>query len=459
MRSILLIILPLLFFVYAWGDNVTSVRKTATKISSSSPVIVSKAKRSPQIEMVNSIVAYVNKGVITSNQVDSKLNQMVQSFKQKGDPVPNLIDLRKSILEQLIMQKIQLDLAARNGIKASDIEVAYAINSIAQNQHITLEQLKTSLKKQGISYSDFRDQIKTQIILEKLKQRAVYSKVNVTDDEVNRILNSEAFKNKVDYNLSDIIISIPEQASQDIINQKQQIANAAYAELRRGVSFSQVALKYSNGPNALTGGALGFKSSVTLPAMINDKLKDLSAGQYTPIIQLPMGFFIFKVNSIKKYGTPQIVTQYEVRHILVKVGETMSDSEAHQKILMVKKMLDKYADDSTKQDKEFKLLAKKYSDDTSSINGGNIGWVSKGDTVPAFEKVVMSIKPNTISDPIRTPFGWHVLEVLGTRESNLMDDKEKAEIRNELRESKGEMLYTQWLRDIRAMAYVKMNDN
>ncbi|HLX53809.1 MAG TPA: peptidylprolyl isomerase, partial [Aquella sp.] len=352
-----------------------------------------------------------------------------------------------------------LDMAQRSGIKTNDIEINDALNNMAKSQNITVDVLKSNLAKQGMTYDEFRDQLQKQIIMEKLKQREVDGRIVVNDDEVNRILNSEAYKTRIDYHLAMISITIPEQATADILRQKQILANNAYNELKSGVSFDKVAVKYSNAPNALTGGDLGWRSSAALPPIISNSLKDLPIGGYTNVIKLPVGFFIFKVSETKKHGTIQIVKQYHVRHILIKVNENTSDDEAQQKITEIKSKLDKDKADPAKLSSDFVKLAKQYSEDTSSINGGDLSWVSRGDTVPAFEQVIMKTPVGVVSNPVRTPFGWHILQVLEVRDSNQTNDREKADIRQELRENKGTMMYTQWLRDIREMAYVKMNDD
>lgn len=415
--------------------------------------------QSKKINMVNKVVAFVNKSVITSNQVDAMVAETLQTFKQRGITNPDLNDIRAKVIDQLIMQQIQLDMAQRSGIKTNDIEINDAINNMAKSQNITIDALKSNLAKQGMTYEDFRNQIQKQIIMEKLKQREVDGRIIVNDDEVNRVLNSEAYKTRVDYHLAMISITIPEQATAEMISQKRKIAEDAYEQLKSGMSFDKVAVKYSNAPNALTGGDLGWRSSAALPPIIADSLKNLSVGGYTNVIKLPVGFFIFKVNEIKKHGTMQIVKQYNVRHILIKVNENTSDDEASQKIADIKSRLDKDNNDRAKLDSDFVKYAKQYSEDTSSINGGDIGWVSKGDTVPAFEQAILRTPIGTVSNPVRTPFGWHILQVLALRDSNQTNDREKADIRMELRDNKSTMMYAQWLRDIREMAYVKMNDD
>ncbi len=410
------------------------------------------------IVLINSVVVFVDNDVITLSELDSRIKQTVQSLTQKGIPAPKSSELKTSVLNQLIMEQIQLNLAKKLGIQTNDIEVTETINNIAKQNKMTIEQFQNSLTKQNINYLDFRTQIERQIILEKLKQREIDAKVSVNEDEVNLVLKSQEFKNRIEYNLSDIIISIPNQANAKIVEQKKILADKAFNELESGVDFENVVAKYSNSPNALTGGSIGWKTNATLPPQILESLNSVAIGKYTKVIKLPVGYFIFKINDKRQHGTVQVVKQFHVRHILIKVNENTGDEEAHQKILMIEKTLlnDK---DKEKQNQDFISLAKQYSQDTSSIKGGDIGWISVGDTVPAFEQVLVNIKLNTISQPVRTQFGWHIIEVLDVRNSNLTDDKEKAEIRQEIRDNKASLLYTQWLKDLRETAFVKINDN
>jgi peptidyl-prolyl cis-trans isomerase SurA len=423
------------------------------------PLVPTPPVKPQSILSVNKIVAFVNKNVITSNQVNMGVQQALLNFKQRGVTPPNIVDIRNKILEQLIMQQIQLDVANRNGIRATDLEIADAINNIIKAQKTTLPELKVSLAGQGISFDGFREQLKNQIILDKLRQHAVDARIVISDDEVNRVLNSEAYKNKTDYNLSLIMIGLPLPATADIIAQKQKIAETAYNQLKSGQSFSEVSAKYSNSPNALSGGELGWKSGVSLPSMISEALKPLTSGQYTSIIRLPMGFFIFKVNDVKKFGMTQIIKQYHVRHILLKVNGNTNSDEALQKIRTIKAELDRDNNNLAQQNLDFIKLAKHYSEDTSSIKGGDLGWLSPGETVPQFDQIIASLPLNKISEPVHTPFGWHIIEVLGVRDSNQTTDLERAAIRKDLRDTKASLMYTEWLRDIRDMAYVKMNDN
>lgn len=445
----------------ASNKNEASLAKQpeSTNLNNQAPKLASPVNPKASTYLIDKVVAYVNKRIITQNELNKQINQTRDSLAQRGINNTNYNDLRTRVLDQLILLQIQLDLAARGGIKTTDAEVNDAISNIEKSQGITDQQMRLKLSKQGLSYDDFRQQVNDQITADKLKQREVDARVVVNDDEVNRVLNSATYKNRIDYKLSDIVISVPEQATQDAIVKREALANQVYAQLKQGQSFEQLAIKYSSAPNALSGGDLGWKSNSSLPPIVLDPVAATPQGGITPVIKMPVGFFIFKVNGIKQHGMPQIVKQYHVKHILIKVNELTSDEEAHQKINSIRDQLIKDNGDPTKQNKDFTDLAKRYSEDTSSIKGGDIGWVSKGDTVPQFEQAMLKTPVGQISEPIRSPFGWHILEVIETRDSNLANDKEKAEIRQELRETKAQLLYTEWVRNLRDMAYVKLNDN
>lgn len=436
----------------------TSTTPSAESTTTAQPPSPASVANVPAPKMLNQVAAYVNKRIITTNELNIQLAQTKANLQQRGIPQSEEKDLRSKVLEQLILQQIQLDLAARGGIKTTDAEINDAIVNTEKSQGINDYQMRAKLAAQGVSYDDFRQQMGNQITLEKLKQREVDGRVSLNEDEVNRVLDSETYKNRIDYHLSDIIIGIPEQATQEIVTQKQALADNVYSQLKSGASFEQMSVRYSTAPNALTGGDLGWKSNTSLPPMILNQLTAIKVGDVTQVIKLPVGFFIFKLTGIKQHGTPQIVRQYHVRHILIKVNELTSDEEARQKITSLRDQLMKVESNPLQESQTFVKLAKQYSDDTSSIKGGDIGWISKGDTVPQFEQAMLTTPVGKISQPFRSPFGWHILQVMETRDSNMANDREKAEIRQDLRDTKAQMLYAEWIRNLRDMAYVKISD-
>ena len=443
----------------SYATEIASLNTTPTTESAAVTKPLTKAPIGLEPLMLNKVVAYVNKRIITQNELTTQMAQANLNLRTRGIQNTATTDLRTKVLDQLILQQIQLDLAARGGIKTSDSEVNDAIQTMEKNQGLSDQQMRHKLEQQKLSYAAFRQQINDQITTDKLKQREVDGRVSINEDEVNRILNSEIYKNRVDYRLSDIVISLPEAATAELVQQRQLLADKVASQLQQGQPFDQMAIKYSSAPNALQGGDLGWKSNTSLPPIILNALNKVTSTGISPVIKLPLGFFIFKVSATKQHGTPQIVHQYHVRHILIKVNELTSDDEAHQKVLMIREQLLKDNANPQQQDKDFITLAKQYSEDTSSIKGGDIGWIGKGDTVPAFEQVMIKTPIGQISPALKSPFGWHILEVTETRDSNLANDKEKAEIRQDLRESKAQMLYSEWVRNLREMAYVKINND
>lgn len=434
--------------------------ESTTKVESATTVTATSTTPQAPTQLMNKVVAYVNKRIITQNELNNQIIQTNKNLQQQGIKNSDQKDLRSKVLDQMILQQIQLDLASRGGIKTTDAEINQAVTNVAKSQNLTDSQFQAKLATQGISMTQFRQQLADQITTEKLRQREVDGRIFVNDDEVTRVINSEMYKNRVDYHLSNIMIGIPEQATQDVVAQKQALANQVYEQLQQGQPFEKMALKYSTAPNAIQGGELGWKSNTSLPPQIIDQIKNLPIGGVSQVIKFPIGFLIFKVTGVKQHGTPQIVHQYHVRHILVKVNELTSDDDAYQKINGIYTQLQKDKNDPVAESADFINLAKQYSEDPgSAIKGGDIGWTSKGDTVPQFEQTMLSTPVGQVSKPFRSPFGWHILQVTEVRDSNMANEKERADIRQEIRETKAQILYTEWMRSLREMAYVKINDN
>lgn len=408
------------------------------------------------IQTIDKIIAFVNKDIITSNEFETQI--LLYKFNNLDKKNINN-NIKNNILDQLINSKLELIIAHKEGITTNDEEVNTALKSILKAQNLNISQLQNKLSEYKISYNEYKQFIREQIILEKLKQKNIDSRVFINEDEINKILNSTAFKSRIDYNLSYILISIPENATSNIYNQRKQIATQALKELNAGEKFRTVSTKFSNANNALSGGNIGWKSNVVLPPQIANALSKIKKNDFTDIIELPIGFMIFKINDIRSFYTQQIIKQYHVNHLLIKVNENRSNEEALKKITQLYQQLESLTKNKPIFVEEFAKFAKKYSEDTSSINGGSIGWVSKSDTVPVFEQQILTLPLYTISNPIRTPFGWHLIYVDGINTANKTTDVEKAAIRQELRELKTTLLYAEWIRNLRDSAYIVKVDN
>jgi peptidyl-prolyl cis-trans isomerase SurA len=407
--------------------------------------------------IIGQIQAVVNNNVITSNQVTNRLHDMVNMLNKKGTNLPTMKEMYKQVTEQLILEKIQLDLATSYHLDTTKTEVNDVIKRIASQNKMNESQFYKYLTQHKIQADDFKQQIADQITIDKLKQGVVNSRINVTDHEVQFVLNSELYKDDVSYDLSDIVVTIPSDSTSNVLLAKEKLIQEAYNQLQLGADFSTVAAKYSDASNATSGGNLGWKEKSSLPTNILNKISALVPGAYTDIINTPTGYFIFKLNQIHKYGDPQQIKQYHIKQILIKVGEGNSNDYAHHMIVNIKKLLDKVQYDSNAESVEFSKLALAYSQDDSSINGGDMGFVTLENMPPQFQQAVLNLGMLQISVPFRTIYGWHIIQVVDTRITNAPNNMQHLDIINNLRANQTDYQYLQWLHAIHDQAYIKIN--
>ena len=399
-------------------------------------------------ELINRIVAVVNDDVITQVQLDDRVQAISKQIEKRGIPLPPESVLRKQVLEQMIMDKIQLQYAAEVGLKVDDEQLNKALERIASDNKLSLEDFRKAVEKDGVDFDKFKEEIRDEIIKSKLRQREVDSKIVVTDTEINNYLKNQQQQGKSEeYNLSHIFIRLPEQASSEQIQTQLRKAEEALAQLRHGADFGQVAASFSDAPDALQGGTIGWKPAGQLPTAFTELLQKMNPGDISGILRSPNGFHIIKLNDKREAGSQSLVTQTHVRHILIKTGEDVSEDDAKKRL---QEILDKI-----KKGADFGQEAKLHSDDPSAANGGDIGWVSPGDTVPEFQKAMDALQPGQISEPVHTPFGWHLIQVLGRRSEDVGKEKQVLEARKALAARKSDEAYQEWLRQLRDRAYVE----
>ena len=399
------------------------------------------------VRTVDRIVAIVNKGVITQHDLNTRVSQVEANLKRQNIPLPPPGVLAQQVLERMVTEQIQLEYAANNGIRVDDAELDQTIARIASNNHVSPEQLKQKVVADGLTFKDFREEIRRQVIIDRVREREIDSKTNVTDSEVDNYLASAVNANQTEYRLAHIMVSLPEQASPQVVAERSKRAEEAAAKLAAGANFSQVAASYSDARDALSGGELGWRTATRLPSQFIDAIKTLPVDGTTQVIRLADGFHILKVLEKRTQGESQMVTQTHARHILVKVNEATSEAEAHQKILQIR---DRILNHSI----TFAEAARLYSEDGSASRGGDLNWITPGDMVPQFEQAMSALKPNEVSEPVRSPFGWHLIEVIGTRSQDVGRDMERQRVRQELRARKSEQAYEDWVRQLRDSAYV-----
>jgi peptidyl-prolyl cis-trans isomerase SurA len=398
---------------------------------------------------IDRIVAVVNEDVITQHELTRRRAHILRQLNKQGTPTPPEDVLTRQVLERMIVDLAQLQMAKETGIKVDDAQLDRTLSRIASDNKMDLTQFRAAVEKDGTDYRTFREDIRGEIIMSRLREREVDNAVAVSDSEVDAELSQEKSRQvtQTEYRLQHILLLIPDQATPQQIEAKRVKAEQAAAQLARGADFGQVAAGFSEAADALSGGNLGWRATSRLPSLFAEALAHMTPGQTSPVLKSANGFHIVKLLDTRgSSGTPQ-VTQTHARHILMKSKDGITDAELRQRLEALKTRIATGAD--------FAELAKLQSEDVSASNGGDLGWISPGETVPEFERAVNELKPGQISDPIQTPFGWHLVQVLERREGALPDEKRKIAVRQAIRARKADEAYEDWLRQIRDKAYVE----
>ncbi|MGZ5570964.1 MAG: peptidylprolyl isomerase [Usitatibacter sp.] len=398
---------------------------------------------------VDRIVAVVNDEVITGNDLSDRVNLVVHQFQRQGGQLPSADALSRQILERMINDLLQVQLAKESGIKIDDLTLDRTIERIAQENSLSMTDFRSALEKDGIRYPRFREDIRNEIMLARLREREVENSIVVTDAEVDTELAREAKEASGDseYNLAHVLVLVAPQANSEQIEQRRRRAVQALSELRHGANFAQIAATYSDAPDALQGGNLGWRPSARLPSLFLETLERLHPGEISDIMRSPNGFHIVKLLEKRGKAVAAGVQQTHVRHILLRAREGLSESEARERLQRLRDRVIGGAD--------FAELAKVNSEDASATKGGDLGWVAAGDTVPEFERVMNALKDKEVSQPVQTPFGWHLVQVLERRSDELSGDRKRIAARQAIRARKADEAYQDWLRQSRDRAFVE----
>ncbi|MDO9151368.1 MAG: peptidylprolyl isomerase [Methylotenera sp.] len=396
------------------------------------------------------IVAVVDQTVITEQELESRITSLSAQLSKQGTELPEESILRKQILERLISDALQLQYAAQTGIKVDDTQLDKTIERIAEQNKMTTREFHDALNQDGISIRKFRADIRNEIIIARLREREVESRVNVSESEIDNYLTTQASsnQNQDEYEISHILIRVPEDAAPEDVQKAKAKVDEALAALEAGTSFAKVSASLSDAPNALEGGSIGWKSSAQVPTLFLDALKTMQAGDISAALRSPNGFHILKVNDKRGGSSPLIIEQTHARHILIKLSEIMSEKDAKQKMDGIKERLD--------NGEKFEVLARQFSEDGTASNGGDLGWVNPGDTVPQFEKAMNMLKQDEISEPVLSPFGWHVIQVIERRKQDMSKEAARLKARQEIRTRKADEAYQDWVRELRDRAFVEL---
>lgn len=403
-----------------------------------------------QILTIDRIVAVINDEVITRNDLNERVKRAESQLQRQGTAAPPRADLEKQILERMITDRAVVQFAKENGMRIDDVELDRAVDRIAQENQMIREQLRLALEKDGVPFNKFREDIRTEILLARLREREVNDRIVVTDSEIDQLIaaSKQGPGSNDEFNVSHILVRVPENASPEQIQARQARANEALTQLKAGANFAQVAASFSEAPDALQGGNMGWREMARLPALFADAVRGIKVGDLSSVLRSPAGFHIVKLVEQRGGQKTVMVQQTRARHILIKVSEVVSEAEGRNRMRILKERLDNKGD--------FTQLARSNSEDTSASKGGELGWISPGDTVPEFERAMDALKPGDVSEPVRSPFGWHLIQVQERRDSDMTVERQRLAARQTLRERKGEEAFQEWIRRTRDVAYVEI---
>jgi peptidyl-prolyl cis-trans isomerase SurA len=398
---------------------------------------------------VDNIVAVVNRDVITNRELAERMKTVTQMLSQQGTPLPPSDVLQRQVLERMITDRLQIQLAKETALQVDDLQLDRTVARVAESNKMSLTEFRQVLERDGIQFDKFREEIRNEIILSRLREREVDNRIVVTDNEIDYFLSQQGEPRSTanEYDLAHILLRLPEQASPEQVDKQRARAEQVLQQLREGADFAKLAVSYSDAPDALTGGAMGWRARDRLPELFTHALDTMKPGDVSGIMRSPAGFHVIKLIDLRGGGAQALVEQTHARHILVKTSEIVSEADAKRKLNNLRERIANGAD--------FGELAKLNSDDSSSVKGGDLGWVYPGDTVPEFERVMNSLKVGELSQPFATPFGWHLMEVLERRKADTTGERKRQQARQILRERKADEAYQEWLRQLRDRAFVE----
>ena len=403
-----------------------------------------------EVVPLDRVVAIVDNDVVMQSQLDQRLREVRATIQKRGAPLPPEHVLTQQVLERLIIENIQLQIGDRSGVRITDEELNQAMGTIAQRNNMSLDQFRAALAHDGLSYDEAREQVRREMIISRVRQRRVAERIQVSEQEVQNFLASDLGKIQLseEYRLANILIPVPDSASPETVQAAARQAQEMYQQLKQGADFGQLAVSRSAGDNALEGGEIGWRKAAQLPSPFDSMVGTLAVGDVTEPVRTPGGFIIIKLEE-RRGGSKMLRDEVHVRHILLKPSEIRSEEETQR---LAEKLYERI-----QAGESFSDLAKKFSEDPGSkLNGGDLNWVDPESLVPEFRDVMNNAPQGQVTKPFRSPFGWHVLEVLGRRATDSSDKFREQQAAQTLRARKYDEELQAWLRQIRDEAYVEI---
>ena len=396
----------------------------------------------------DSIVAVVADEVITAYELRNRLASALKQLQKQGTPLPPQDVLERQMLERLIMDRVQLQYAKESGLKIDDTQLDQAIGRISANNKMTPQQFRQVLEKDGIAYAKFREEIRGEMTMARLREREVDSKLVISDGEIdNHLANQAVTGSTEEYQLAHILLRAPESASPEQLQKLRLRGEQALKRARAGENFAELAAAFSDAPEALQGGDIGWRPLDRMPGLYADVARKLGVGEVSDLLRSSAGFHVVKLLSKRGGSAAASIQQTHARHILIRVNEVVSEAEARRKLENVRERIVNGVD--------FAEQARLYSQDGSAAKGGDLGWLNPGDTVPEFERAMDILKDNELSPVVQSPFGMHLIQVTERRQRDVSAERQRGVARQAIRERKLDEAYQDWLRQLRDRTYVE----
>ncbi len=415
------------------------------------PLPAAVAQTAPPIIELDRIVAVVNDDVIVESELQARMRLVKDQLSQSGTALPPEEVLGKQVLERLVLERLQIQIAERAGMRVEEETLNKAVEQVARQNNLDVAQFKQILERDGFDFARFREDIRKEILISRLQQRQIKNRITVSDRDIDNYI-STLEKQGTDasaYRLSHILVAVPEAASSEAIAEARRQAEQVVEKLRNGTDFAKLAVAQSDGQQALQGGDLGWRNGSELPTIFADVVPKMSKGEISDPIKSSSGFHVVQVADVRGDAGRHVIVQTHARHILVRPNEVTTDAEAKARLVQLR--------DRIENGENFEELARAHSDDRgSALQGGDLGWVNPGDTVPAFENVMKNLPAGGLSEPFQTRFGWHIVQVLERREFDDTEKVKRARAADQIRQRKMDEELQNWLRQIRDEAYVEL---
>jgi peptidyl-prolyl cis-trans isomerase SurA len=401
--------------------------------------------------LLDRVVAIVNDEVITQVELDEEMELAERQLNQQKTPLPPRSTLQRQLLERMILSRILQQEARQTGVRVSDQQLNMALDRMAVENKMERDQFQAAMEAEGVDYARFRERIRGEIEIARLREREVENRVNISEAEIDSYLRNA--ENRMpdkdeEYSVAHILVLVPEGANAEEIRAKREVAENALRQLSEGMDFAQVAASVSDAPDALEGGTLGWRPPSRLPELFLEAVSGMRIGEVSDVLRSANGFHVVKLVDKRGSETKIIVQQTHARHILIRLNEIVSESDALQRLVELKQRMELGGED-------FSDLARQHSDDASAAKGGDLGWLSPGDTVPDFERAMNALQPGEVSDPVRSPFGLHLIKVVERRDEDLSQERQRVMAREAIRMRKADSAYQDWIRQQRDRAYVE----